>query len=248
MNKSNQKDISQEIHKISILDDIDNEYVRKIIFSNDANLTYNKKSKVNNFIIDIPGIPTKHFTINDSGVHSTLIDKKYFDLPNYLKKSTDSYRRSTTILASVKIGKNLENAINEQKTIEPITKTESSSKLVNYDIYKINQKKTLPEILIKLLYDISKGNKFEYTQLRKNQVYLIIDCDGSIEMIKYKNKKTEFLNITTNINIMNKCTGMDFNHKLYKNTFPKEYDEMVKMHDLKSMFELIQDFILSIKS
>ena len=91
MNKSNQKDISQEIHKISILDDIDNEYVRKIIFSNDANLTYNKKSKVNNFIIDIPGIPTKHFTINDSGVHSTLIDKKYFDLPNDLKKNTDSY-------------------------------------------------------------------------------------------------------------------------------------------------------------
>ena len=242
MNKSNQKDISQKRHKISILDYIDNEYVRKIIFSNNANATYKKKSKVNNFIIDIPGTRIKHFTINDSGVHSTLIDEKYFGLPNDLKKDTDSYRRCTTKLVSVKIKKNIENAINEQKTIEPITKTESSSKLLNYDIYKINSKKTLPEILIKLLCDISKGDKFEYTQLRNNQVCLIVDGDGSIEMIKYKKKKTIFLNMTTNINLMNKCAGMDFNHKLYKNTFPED-----KTDDLKPMLELIQDFILSIK-
>ncbi len=247
MNKSNQKDISQKRHKILLLDYIDDEHIHKIIFSNNASVIYNKKSKDNNFIVNIPGTRTKHFTFNDSGIHSTLINEKYFDLPNELKNDRKLYRQYAKKLVSVKIKKNIKNAIDEQKTISPLIKTESSSKLSNYDIYKINSKK-LPEILIKLLYDISKGNKFEYTQLRKNQVYLIIDCDGSIEMIKYKNKKTEFLNITTNINIMNKCTGMDFNHKLYKNTFPKEYDEMVKMHDLKSMFELIQDFILSIKS
>ena len=48
--------------------------------------------------------------------------------------------------------------------------------------------------------------------------------------------------MTTNINLMNKCAGMDFNHKLYKNTFPED-----KTDDLKPMLELIQDFILSIK-
>ena len=41
---------------------------------------------------------------------------------------------------------------------------------------------------------------------------------------------------------MNKCAGKDFNHKLYKSTFPEE-----KTDDLKSMLELIQDFIFSIK-
>ena len=239
MNKSNQKNISQEIHKISILKDIDDQYTRRIIFSNNVNLIYKKKSIVNNFIISIPGTPTKHFIINDSGVHLTSIDKKYFDLPNEIKNIRNTYRQYTTTPASIKIKKNIKNAIDEQKQL---TKTESSSKLVNYDIYKINPKKTLPEILIKLLYDISEGNKFEYTQLRNNQICLIVDGDGSIEMIKYKKKKTVFLDMATNINLMNKCAGMDLNHKLYKSTFPKN-----KTDDLKPMLELIQDFIFSIK-
>ena len=246
MNKSNQKDILQKRHKILLLDYINDEHIHKIIFSNNASVTYNKKSKDDNFIINIPGILIKHFTFNKSGIHSTLIDEKYFNLPNELKNGENSYRKNSKKLVTIKIEKNIKNAIDEQKINGPIKKIESSLKLVNYDIYKINSKK-LPDIFIKLLHDISEENKFEYAQLRKNHVYLIIDCDGSIEMIKYKNKKTEFLNMHTNINIMNKCAGMDFNHKLHKNTFPKEYDEMINTHDLKPIFELIQDFILNIK-
>ena len=246
MNKSSQKDILQKRSKILLLNYINDEHVHKIIFSNNASVTYNKKSKDDNFIINIPGTLIKHFTFNKSGIHSTLIDEKYFNLPNELKNGENSYRQKSKKLVTIKIGKNMKNAIDEEKTNGPITKIESSSKLANYDIYKINSNK-LPNIFIKLLYDISEENKFEYTQLRKNHVYLIIDCDGSIEMIKYKNKKTEFLNMHTTINIANTCAGMDFNHKLYKNTFPKEYGEMINMYDLKPIFELIQDFILSIK-
>ena len=116
MNKSNQKDISQKRHKISILEDIDDQYTRRIIFSNNVNLIYKKKSIVNNFIISIPGTPTKHFTINDSGVHLTSIDKKYFDLPNEIKNIRNTYRQYTTTPASIKIKKNIKNAIDEQKT------------------------------------------------------------------------------------------------------------------------------------